>query len=84
MTTPDQRIIELIAYLKYMKKVKSAVEFCQNIGFYRQNLRNVRLGTQSFTIDHIEKICKIYDVNANWILGLSDKLYNNSDETLPI
>lgn len=84
MTIPDQRILELIGYLKYVKKVKSNSEFCQEIGFFRQNLRNVRLGTQSFTVEHIHNICKIYNINANWIFGISDKLFNDSDEVLYI
>jgi hypothetical protein len=77
MNTSDIKIIELIDILKTLGKIKYDYEFCDSIGLLKQNLRPIKIGRIHFTAKQIESICKLYDVNANWIFGLSNNIFNH-------
>ncbi|WP_456437357.1 hypothetical protein [Psychroserpens sp.] len=46
----------------------------------RQNLVKAKNGTKHFTPDQIENAIKVYEVNANWIFGVSDQIFNNNQK----
>lgn len=77
MYTSDKKILHLIDFLIFEKKIKNASEFCDTIGMLRQTLTKIKNGIQHFTPSHIELICKTYNVNANWIFGLNPNILQN-------
>jgi len=84
MNAIDNKILELSTILKQLGLVKSQAEFCREIGFMRQNIRKVKLGTAHFSLEHLSMICKVYNVDANYLFNRSKSpfLKNiNSDET---
>lgn len=76
MTTPDHQILQLMEILKARGEIRSNSEFCETIGLLRQNLTRIKSGKAHFTPEHIERAVKKYKVNANWIFGVSDKVFN--------
>lgn len=74
----DQRILELIDILKQNDIIKFSQTFCDAVNVPKQLIRNIRIGNQHFTVHHIEAICKIYNVNANWIMGLEKNMFRKS------
>lgn len=76
---PDQRILKLIEILKDEEVIRFKTDFCREIGLLKQNLRNIEERKNHFTPDHIEQIVKKFKVNANWIFGASDKVFNKTN-----
>jgi len=66
----DIRMLELIDILKQSEVIRFTQEFCDAIGFKKQNIRNVKIGLQHFTPEHIRKACLVYNRDANWIFDL--------------
>jgi transcriptional regulator with XRE-family HTH domain len=71
MNNVDGRILELSTTLKQLGLVKSQAEFCREIGFMKQNIRKVKLGIAHFSLEHLSAICRVYNVDANYIVGKS-------------
>lgn len=74
----DKRILRLILVLIFQNKINREVDFCREIGILPQTVSKIRKGTSHFTVMHIETIIKKYNVNANWIFGLENKVFNMS------
>jgi len=43
-----------------------------------QTVTKIKKGTAHFTVLQIESICREFDVNANWIYGIENKVFNTS------
>jgi len=76
MYQSDIKIFELIQQLKSLGKIEFDYEFCESINIQKQNLAPIRKGLAHFTAKHIENICTVYEVNANWIFGNSNTIFN--------
>ncbi len=68
---PDRIILNLIEVLKTSNRIRSKSQFCDEIGFLKQNLLRVEQGKAHFSSVHIMNICKTYNVDANWIIGIA-------------
>lgn len=75
MKTPDRQMLLLIDILKTLGIIKFNTEFCEAVNLRKQNLVKIRKGTNYFTPDHILLAIEEYKVNANWIFGVSDKIF---------
>jgi hypothetical protein len=75
MKTPDERILRLIDLLKFQKIIKTINQFCDEIGVLRQTVYKIRNEDAGFTVAHINMICKKYNVNANWIIGIEKTVF---------
>jgi len=76
MYTSDKRIIRLIELLIFQKQITYVKDFCQEIRMQDQTITKIKKGTSHFTVLHIEMICKKYNVNANWIYGIENRVFN--------
>jgi DNA-binding Xre family transcriptional regulator len=76
MNTTDERILRLIDLLIYQKKISSIKDFCLQIEMLEQTVSKIKKGSSHFTVNQIESICKIFNVNANWIFGLEKTVFN--------
>lgn len=74
----DLKILELIEILKANSTIQFEKEFCDEIELLRQNLYRIRKGLAHFTPEHIQNICRVYNVDANWIFGLSQNIFMNN------
>ena len=79
MYKTDKYVLRLIDLLVFERKVSSLIDFYSEIGILRQTVSKIKKGTAHFTVNHIENICKKYNVNANWIFGITDSVYNTKD-----
>lgn len=80
MYTSDKKIIQLIDILKSLGKISNTSDFCKSIGFFKQNITRVKNGSTHFTPLHIEKICKHYDIDANWIMGFESTIFRKHNK----
>lgn len=74
LSIPDKKMLELIKILKERGDIRFRQEFCDAINLPKQNIRNIKIGIQHFTVMQIRETCKAYNINANWIFGLSDQI----------
>ncbi|UAB85722.1 hypothetical protein INR75_06830 [Zunongwangia sp. SCSIO 43204] len=75
----DKKMIELIDILKASGKIRFQSEFCRAVDILPQVLNNVKNSTNHFTPVHIENACKKYNINANWIFGLTDEIFTTTN-----
>lgn len=75
MYQSDIRILDLIERLKSLGLIRFDNDFCDSIGLHKQNLVSIRKGVAHFTPRHIENICKVFKINANWIFGIENQLF---------
>ena len=73
--TSDIKMLYLLGTLKAYGIIRFDTEFCEAVGVLKQNLINIKKGKNHFTPEHIENAIKAYQVNANWIFGVSDKIF---------
>lgn len=75
MYSSDQKILDLIDFLKYQKIVTSIKDFCSQIKMTESTVTKIKSSKAHFTPKHIEKICKVFYVNANWIFGIENNMF---------
>lgn len=78
----DKKMLQLIDILKAQGSIRFDVDFCDAIGLLKQNLVNIRRDKNHFTAEHIENTIKHFQVNANWIFGISDKIFLHQKSTI--
>ena len=78
----DKKMLILIDTLKSFNKIKYDIDFCNAIGLRKQNLTNIKNGINHFTPEHIEKVITLFKVNANWIFGISNKVFIDNKKGL--
>jgi hypothetical protein len=71
----DERMFQLIDELKQRNVIRFTQEFLDIIDLDKQNVRNIKCGSQHFRIEHIRKACVNYGANANWILGMNERMF---------
>jgi hypothetical protein len=79
MHSTDKRIIRLIELLIFQNKISYIRDFCLEIDMQPQTITKIKKGQTHFTVMQIQAICTKYDVNANWIFGFDDKVFNTAN-----
>lgn len=77
MFTSDINILKLIELLKLQKKILSNKEFGDSIGMKKSTLSKIPSGACHFTANQINTICKVYNVNANFIFGFDEVVFRD-------
>ena len=64
-----------ILRLKELRKEKnlSQAEFASKIGMQQQQYSRYEKGEREPQLKHIRKICKQFEISADWLLGLDQK-----------
>ena len=78
MHSYDLQILKLIEILKDLGMIKYDTDFCDSVSMSKQHLYNIKSQenmkqSYHFTAAQIQLICKIYNVDANWVYGFSPK-----------
>ena len=80
LSTSDARMLQLISILKTSGKIRFRQEFLNVIEMRKQNFSKIESGNIHFTVKQISIACQHYEVNANWIHGISENIFNNSNQ----
>lgn len=81
--TSDRRMLELVEILKAKNAIKFDTDFCEAVEIKKQNFSKIKNSDKNsaqenhFTPLQIEKACKLYKVNANWIFGVADTAFRS-------
>lgn len=82
MNPTDTKILVLIDMLIAVGTIDYAKDFCAAIGMPKQSITRIKQGKAHFTTEHISNICKIYNINANWIFGSEKNIFNSTEVQL--
>lgn len=80
--TSDKKILELYHLMKTGGHIRFDHEFYQPVGMTKQQFASIKNQHKyperqsfHFTPDHIEQICIVFGVDANYIFGFTDVVY---------
>lgn len=76
MNPIDTKILALIDMLIAVGTFDYAKDFAEAIGMPKQSITRIKQGKAHFTAEHIANICKVYNINANWIFDIQKNVYN--------
>ncbi len=79
----NRRFVEAYHILKGEKKFKNKTEMAQRLGTYNHVINLILKGERGITVEQIGKFCDIFGINANYIMGFSDNMYNRQAATVP-
>lgn len=71
----DERMFELYDLLKSMGVLKYKRDFANACGLPEQNLYNIKMKRNHFTIIHVANICEYYNLDSNWIIRGGESLF---------
>jgi plasmid maintenance system antidote protein VapI len=70
----NNRFKEAYHILKSEKKFKNKNEMAQKLGTYNHVINLILKGERGITVEQIGKFCEIFGVDANYIMGFSEKM----------
>jgi len=71
----DQAVFDIIAELIKKGKVDNTADFCERVGMFKQSITEIKKGMRHFNVKQIGEICRVFNVNANYIYGFSPKMF---------
>jgi hypothetical protein len=74
-----ERIFYFINYLQKSGKIKFERDFLRSVNIVHQKFVKIKTGNFSFTIEDIRIIAEKYNLNVNWIFGLSEEMFRNKE-----
>lgn len=80
----DERILQVLEFLKDSGEIRFNTQFCEVVGLSRAHLNLIKTGKNHFTPKHIKKVVEKYGVNANWLFGGSEKMFLKEKKNLPL
>lgn len=83
MATPTEKMLLLPKLLKTEGSIHYEYEFYDAIGVDRSNLDKYRKGTIEFSMDHLKKACLLFNIDANYILGITDRIHYKKPTEYP-
>ena len=78
MNNIDLKILEVLEVLKANSTIRFEQDFCDEVDVLRQTLYRIRKGLAHFTPEQMQKVCKVYGINGNWILDIEKNMYRTS------
>lgn len=75
LTDQDEKMLKLIDLLITVGMISTKKEFADTVGMHKQGISLIMNGKQSFTVNHINTVCKKFNVNANWIFGTEPNVF---------
>ena len=77
------RVLLVMDFLQNSGVVKNDTEFAEAAGITKQHLTNMRINKTFFGSVDIMNICKVYNLNANYIFGIEDNMYRDLSKSNP-
>ncbi|WP_300434035.1 hypothetical protein [Christiangramia sp.] len=76
LNVTDARMLEAYEHIINTGRERWKLDISRNTGIINQNVRNIKLGKQHFTAEDIRQLCKVYNVNVEFIFGFSSRIFN--------
>lgn len=76
VTNPqDRAVFDIIDTLIEKGRVSNVEDFCLKVGMHKQAITEIYKDMRHFNVRQIGEVCKVFNVNANYIFGLSTTMF---------
>ncbi len=76
----NQRFRKAYETLEKRNLIKSKSDIAKKLGTYNHVVNSILKGDRNITVDQLNKLFEIYHINANYLFGLSDELFQSDYE----
>lgn len=81
-STANQRFRKVYDTLIQNKKIKNEQELAEQLNTDAPTISNYLKGELNIALEHLTKLCNLYDIDANYIFGTSGTVF--TDKTVPV
>ena len=78
----NQRFKTVFEELERQRMIKGKSDIAKHLGTYNHVVNSILKGQRNVTVDQLFKLFETYDVNANYLFGLSEDLFLPTAKTL--
>ena len=75
----NQRFRKVYTALEEQNKIKGKSDIAKQLGTYNHVINSILKGKRNITVDQLNKLFELYNVNANFIFGSSDQIFTDGD-----
>lgn len=77
----NQRFRKVYEVLEKRNLIKSKSDIAKKLGTYNHVINSILKGDRNITVDQLNKLFEIYHINANYLFGISDELFQDNFES---
>ena len=75
----NRRFSAIFYKLLESNKIKSKSDIAAKLGTYNHIINNILKGERNVTIDQLNKLIELYDINANYVFGCSMDMFHDDN-----
>jgi len=82
----NQRFKDVFSALENQNLIKGKSDIAKHLGTYNHVINSILKGQRNITVDQLSKLFDIYQIDANYMFGLSDEMFSpgaNLDGSFP-
>ena len=76
----NQRFRKVYKVLEQRNLIKNKSDIAKKLGTYNHVINSILRGERNVTVEQLNKLFEIYHINANYLFGRSDQLFQNDFE----
>jgi Peptidase S24-like len=80
----NKKFHEVFDELEKSNKIKGKSDIATKLNTYNHVINSILKGDRNITVEQMHKLFETYNINANYLFGLSDDIYLNGSEAIPI
>jgi phage repressor protein C with HTH and peptisase S24 domain len=70
--------------LEKSNKIKGKSDIATKLNTYNHVINSILKGDRNITVEQMHKLFETYNINANYLFGLSDDIYLNGSAAIPV
>jgi phage repressor protein C with HTH and peptisase S24 domain len=80
----NKKFHEVFDELEKSNKIKGKSDIATKLNTYNHVINSILKGDRNITVEQMHKLFETYNINANYLFGLSDDIYLNGSEAIPV
>jgi phage repressor protein C with HTH and peptisase S24 domain len=80
----NKKFHEVFDELEKSNKIKGKSDIATKLNTYNHVINSILKGDRNITVEQMHKLFETYNINANYLFGLSDDIYLSGSETIPV
>ena len=80
----NKKFHEVFDELEKSNKIKGKSDIATKLNTYNHVINSILKGDRNITVEQMHKLFETYNINANYLFGLSDDIYLSGSDTIPV
>jgi plasmid maintenance system antidote protein VapI len=80
----NKKFREVFDELEKSNKIKGKSDIATKLNTYNHVINSILKGDRNITVEQMHKLFETYNINANYLFGLSDDIYLSGSEVIPV